>query len=279
VELLADHSRLAREWLERVEPSGEAALEMVFLLAETYRREEDFRSGVAALLRLQPRLTDEARAQARAFEAEFRLRENDPRGWDLLRPLLESDRHDEVLGAIQILQGLERWQEVERATAAALERFPEERDLLFTRAAALERLDREAESEEIFRSLLDSDPGDAASANYLGYMWADAGRNLEEALALVSRAVALDPENPAYLDSLGWVHYRLSDLDQAAYWLRRAVASGGRDGTILAHLGEVLLERGELEEARRLLERALDLGCEEPDHVRRLLESAADVSE
>ena len=86
---------------------------------------------------------------------------------------------------------------------------------------------------ELFQSLLEGDPDDAASANYLGYMWADHGRNLAEALQLISRAVAVDPENPAYLDSLGWVHYRLGDLQQAEYWLQRAVGFGGGDGTIL----------------------------------------------
>ena len=130
---------------------------------------------------------------------------------------------------------------------------------------------RADDAEQLFQSLIDQDPGDAASANYLGYSWADRGENLDQALNLITRAVAIEPENPAYLDSLGWVHYRLGDLDQAEYWLRRAVAFGGGDGTILAHLGEVLLERGDVDEARLLLQRALDAGCENPEHVQGLL--------
>ena len=93
---------------------------------------------------------------------------------------------------------------------------------------------------------------------------------LEEALELVNRAVE-DPENPAYLDSLGWVHYRLGAMDQAEYWLRRANELSDEDGTLLAHLGEVLVAAGDIDEGSRLLRLALDLGCEDPDRVRRCL--------
>jgi Flp pilus assembly protein TadD len=89
--------------------------------------------------------------------------------------------------------------------------------------------------------------------------------------------VALEPENAAYLDSLGWVHFRLGDLDQAEFWLRRAVGLATQDGTVMSHLGEVLLNMGELDEARALLRNALLLGCEHPEHVRRLLDGIDDV--
>jgi Flp pilus assembly protein TadD len=214
--------------------------------------------------------------EARTFEAEFRLRLGDSRGWNLLRPLFDSDELREVVDAIRVLQGLERWNDVERETGAALARFPDERDLRFSRAAALERLERHDESESLFVELVDEDPQDAAAANYLGYSWADRGRNLDEALELISRAVALEPENAAYLDSLGWVHFRLGDLERAEFWLRRAVEFTNQDGTVLSHLGEVLLIRGKETEARTMLRNALFLGCEHTDHVQALLDGIDD---
>lgn len=272
VELVAESGRRAREWLDRVDPSTGGAGELVFLLAETYRRDEDWEGGISAMLRLQPRLPDAGRLEARAYEAEFRLRLGDRRGAALLDPLLESDDRREVLIALGILQGLERWHDVDTRAAGALDRMPGDRDLLFTRAAALERLGRVDEAADLFRQLVEADSEDAAAANYLGYTWADQGINLDEALDLISRAVAIEPDNAAYLDSLGWVHYRLGDLDQAEYWLRRAVGLSAGDGTVLSHLGEVLLRRGQTEEARRMLRQALDAGCEHPDHVQELLE-------
>ena len=108
------------------------------------------------------------------------------------------------------------------------------------------------------------------------YSWADRGIRLNEALELITRAIAADPENAAYLDSLGWVHYRLGDLAQAEHWLRRAIAVGGDDGTVLSHLGEVLLRKGEVDEPRQLLRQALAVGCEHPEHVRELVDSLGD---
>ena len=212
------------------------------------------------------------------MEAEFRLRLGDPRAWRRLRPLLDDDGLENVMTGLQVLQSLERWQEVDKETAVAIDRFGENRDLIFTRAAALERLDQVEESEALFKQLVDTEPNDANAANYLGYMWADREVRLEEALELITRAVSLDPENSAYLDSLGWVHFRLGDLAEAERWLRRAVDLGGSlgDGTIFCHLGEVLLEGGDRTEARRYLVLGLDMGCENADHVRSLLDRTND---
>jgi tetratricopeptide (TPR) repeat protein len=272
VELRGDHPRVAREWLDRVPDPSLADEELPRLLAESYRQAEQWSEGVAAMLRLQPRLPEPIRLEAVAFEAEFRLRGGDRRGLPLLRPLLDSDDVSRVGLGIQILQIVERWEDVEREAEQSLERFPSSTALMFTRAAALERLGRVEDSVAVFRQLLVEDPDNASAANYLGYIWADRGTNLEEALQLINRAVELEPDNPAYLDSLGWVHYRLGDLEQARHWLERAVAIDDGDGTLVAHLGEVLFEAGEIERARELLRQAINLGPEDADHVRGLLE-------
>ena len=278
LELISDNPLVAREWLDRAADVGKIGADYVRLLAETFRRDEQWQEGIAALVRLQPSLAGRALTEAEAMEAEFRLRLGDPRAWRRLRPLLDDDVLENVMTGLQVLQSLERWQEVDKETAVAIDRFGENRDLIFTRAAALERLDQVEESEALFKQLVDTEPNDANAANYLGYMWADREVRLEEALELIARAVSLDPENSAYLDSLGWVHFRLGDLAEAERWLRRAVDLGGSlgDGTIFCHLGEVLLEGGDRTEARRYLVLGLDMGCENADHVRSLLDRAND---
>ena len=278
VELVAGNPLLAREWLARIADPEEAGEEFVRLLGESYRQEEDWRNGVSALMRLQPRLQGDARLAAEAIEAEFRVRSSDPRAWQRLRPLLDSDDPMSVLIGLQVLQSAERWSDAEREAADARNRFPDNREILFTQAASLERLERFDEAEAAFLELLEADPDDANAANYLGYLWADRNIRLEEALELINDAVEIDPENPAYLDSLGWVHFRLGALEEAEYWLRRAIEFNDGDGTLLAHLGQVLVESGEVEEGSRYLRLALDLGCEDPDHVRSLLDSFGDAS-
>ena len=278
LELMAGNSNSAREWLDRVGDPGLAGLEYPRLLAEIYRRQEDWSGGLAAMVRTAPQLEGRARVEAEALEAEFRFRLGDRRAWQRLRPLLDSAQLAEVLLGLQVLQTVERWPDVVRESAAAAERFPESRDLLFTRAAANERIGSSEAAEELFLRLVESDPDDAGAANYLGYMWADRNENLDEALRLIRRAVSLEPENVAYLDSLGWVHYRRGDLDEAERWLRRAIELGGDvgDGTILCHLGEVLLAKDALDEGRRYLLLGLDMGCEDPDHIRSLLDRTDD---
>ncbi len=278
IELVAGNPLVAREWLAHLADPSAAGEEYVRLLGESYRQEEDWRNGTSALMRLQPGLKGDALRAAQAIEAEFRIRSSDRRAWSRLRPLLDDDDPETVLVGLQVLQAVERWSDAEREAAAALERFPDHREILFARAASLERLDRFEEAEEAFLVLLEIDPADATAANYLGYLWADREVRLEEALELVNRAVEVDPENPAYLDSLGWVHYRLGSMDEAEFWLRRAIELNDGDGTLLAHLGEVLLVRGDTDEGSRYLRLALDLGCEDPERVRSLLDSLRDGS-
>jgi tetratricopeptide (TPR) repeat protein len=278
LELITENPLVAREWLDRVADSDMLGSEYVALVAETFRRDEQWREGITAMVRLQPTLAADAQTQAEAYEAEFRLRLGDPRAWRRLRPLLDSNSIDSVLTGLRVLQNVERWQEVDRETAVSIERFGEDRNLVFLRAATLERLDKVDEAAELFAKLVEIEPDDADAANYLGYMWADREMNLEEALELIARAVALEPENSAFLDSLGWVHYRLGDLEQAEHWLRRAADLGGDlgDGTIYCHLGEVLLAVGDRDEGRHYLLLGLNMGCENPDHVRSLLELLED---
>lgn len=281
LELIAGNPMVAREWLVRVGNYQAAGVDYVRLLAETFRQDEQWREGIAALVRIQPMLRDRVQTEAEALEGEFRLRSGDQRGWRRLRPLLDSRELSDVLIALQVLQSIELWEDVVREGEAASERFADDRDLLMTRAAALEQLGRLEESVDLFSRLVETDPTDATAANYLGYIWADRNENLDEALELIVKAVTLDPENVAYLDSLGWVHFRLGDFDEAERWLRRAIDFGGDigDGTIICHLGEVLLAAGELDEGRRYLQIGLDMGCDHPEHVRSLLGRGENDSE
>ncbi len=272
IELVAERPAAAREWLDRVTDPSAGGVDLVQLLAETYRREQDWRAGIGAMLRLQPKVTGRARAEALAFEVEFRLRLGQPGAQRRLDPLLRSNDVREVRLAIQVLAAVKHWRDVVSDTGAALKRFPEDHDLMFSRAAALERLGRLDESAQLFEEILKKDPDDALSANYLGYTWANAGIHLSQAFRLISHAVELEPDNGAYLDSLGWVYFKMGRLEEAEQWLRRALKKMKPDGTVLAHLGEVLAARGKTDEARQAFEQALAIGCEHPEHVQRLLD-------
>ena len=92
--------------------------------------------------------------------------------------------------------------------------------------------------------MIAGDPHNATALNYLGYMLADRGLRLDEAIGLIKKAVALDPQNGAYLDSLGWAYYKQGNYDLAEENLRRASEKIGNDATIQDHLGELYFKTG-----------------------------------
>jgi Flp pilus assembly protein TadD len=97
--------------------------------------------------------------------------------------------------------------------------------------------------------VLAKDPDSAAALNYLGYMLADRNVRVEEAYEMIKKAVDLDPNNAAYLDSLGWVYFRMGRFTEAELALKQALQRFSKDPTIHDHLGDVYFEQGRLKEA------------------------------
>lgn len=144
-----------------------------------------------------------------------------------------------------------------RTLEDARRRAPADHDVLFNLAATYERHDDENRAEEIFREIITADPRHAPALNYLGYMLADRGRKLPEALTLIERAIAVGGETPAYLDSLGWAYYRLERYDEAIGPLERAASAAPAASVIQDHLGDAYVKLGRHEQAAEAFERAL----------------------
>jgi len=136
-------------------------------------------------------------------------------------------------------------------------------------ASIIYRQGRPAESIRLLREILLLEPADATALNNLGYFLAEEGQTLEEARQLVERAVAIDPLNGSYLDSLGWVIFRLGKSREALPVLEKAFQLSPRSAAINEHLGEVLLTLGRVAEARRFWEKALGYS-DSPDQQDRL---------
>lgn len=125
----------------------------------------------------------------------------------------------------------------------------DQENVLFMRGAMYEKLKKNEQAEAEFRKVLEINPQNASALNYLGYMLADRNVRLQEAHDLIRRAVDLEPNNGAYLDSLGWVNYRLGRLEQAETYLRQALERISRDPTVHDHLGDVYFGQGKLKDA------------------------------
>jgi tetratricopeptide (TPR) repeat protein len=134
--------------------------------------------------------------------------------------------------------------------AEALSKTSEEKqDVAFRRGAMFERMKNYPAAEAEFRKVLDLNPDNDAALNYLGYMLADRNVRLEEARDLISKAVSHSPNSGAYLDSLGWVYFKMNKLPEAEDKLREALRYMSRDPTVHDHLGEVYFKEGKIREA------------------------------
>lgn len=137
----------------------------------------------------------------------------------------------------------------------ALKQYPENIDLLYARAMVAEPLNMLSVLEEDLQYILQKQPDNADALNALGYTLTDRTNRHEEALILIQKAVDISPKNAYYLDSLGWVYYKLGDLEKAEQYLREAIEIQD-DVEFMAHLGEVLWELQRQNEAKQVWEQA-----------------------
>jgi tetratricopeptide (TPR) repeat protein len=171
----------------------------------------------------------------------------------LLKSLLDGKNDRETwLSVAQVYERAKRFDDMAKAinNAEKLSRTDEEKEgVWFMRGAMYERQKKYDLAEAEFRKVLKQSPDSASALNYLGYMLADRNVRLNEALEMIQKAVEMEPNNSAYLDSLGWVYYRLNRLEEAEDYLRRSLERGSRDATVHDHLGDVFSSRGKLKEA------------------------------
>ena len=163
-----------------------------------------------------------------------------------------------VLVAVEV-DALMNTGQLERADAllsATLEIYADNVDMLFARALLSDRQGNLARAEEDLRRIIALEPQNATALNQLGYTLADRTDRYEEALALLERAIAADPQDPAIIDSLAWAQYKLGRNEEALANLERAFAVFP-DAEVAAHLGEVLWMMGRQDDANRVWNEAL----------------------
>jgi len=159
--------------------------------------------------------------------------------------LTNSDKNDQA------------WQVLQKGLKA----YPDDANLLYTRAMLAEKRGDLGQLEKDLRTIIAREPDNAMALNALGYTLSDRTTRYAEAKALIEKAHQINPDDPAVLDSLGWVNYRLGNLPEAERLLRQAFAAFP-DHEVAAHLGEVLWAAGKQREARQVWIKALN---DQPD--------------
>ncbi|WP_119152925.1 tetratricopeptide repeat protein [Caldimonas tepidiphila] len=231
------------------EMPGEGLTQAYLLLAQAAEEQRDFDAaqrwldrieGGAGSLSVQLRRASVLGQQGRVREARELLRALPGTTPDEIRSKLLAEAH--------LMRELRNWGESYRVLAQALAQFPKDVDLMYEQAMMAEKLGRFDEMERLLRQVIAQQPEHHHAYNALGYTLADRNIRLQEARALIVRALELAPNEPFILDSLGWVEYRLGRREEALALLQRAYQAQP-DAEIAAHLGEVMWSLGRRDEA------------------------------
>lgn len=165
-----------------------------------------------------------------------------------------------IMSNIQLQSG--QIKEAEATIRQALELDANDMDLLIQLGSIQDRAGQRSEAEKTLRAVLQREPDNATALNNLGYYLAERSARYNEALPLIEKAVSIEPMNGSFLDSLGWVQYKMGRLQEARGHLEKAALYARRNAMVHEHLGDVLRELGRAQEARRNWEVALEYSLE-----------------
>lgn len=270
-----------------VDLGGEEATRGYQEIIDTYREQKQWAEATRTAQEAVQKLPDDKSLKL-ALALQLADDGKADEGIQLAKSAIKGDAadRDSYVALSQIYARLKRWKEAEEALTEAekLAGRPEEKAFVqYARGSLFERQKKYDQAEQAFRQVLQQDPNNSSTLNYLGYMMADRNVHLDEALNMIKRAVEQEPQNGAYLDSLGWVYFKLGNYDQAEDYLRRAAEKTPNDATVQDHLGEVYARTGKLKLAAMHWERALnewnksmvaDVDQQDVSRVQKKLESA-----
>jgi tetratricopeptide (TPR) repeat protein len=231
-------------------------------IIDTYREAKQWSQATAVAKEAMQKLPDD-RDLRMVLDAQLADTGDPDKPIADIRSLLKGTPEDrEVYIRLAIIYTrLKRYSEAEEALdkAERLSTKPEDKEyVVFLRGDTYEHEKKYDEAETQFKKVLAANPQSAVTLNYLGYMNADRGVLLEESLNYIKQAVSLDPTNGAYLDSLGWVYFKLGKYDLAEETLTKASLRMGSDPTVQDHLGDLYQKTGRLKLAAAHWERAVE---------------------
>ncbi|MFI9654227.1 tetratricopeptide repeat protein [Guyparkeria sp. GHLCS8-2] len=226
-------------------------------------QEADLRAAESAFSQVSPRSEHYANAQVLLAGARLDQGHSDAAVRGLEAALLsdgidEADQQQLMLALASTLAESGQFEESLQVADQALDAWPDANDFRLQKAMTLFSLDESGSAISVLREIVERDPEHAQALNALGYTLADENRHLDEAEKLIGRALQIDPDNAAYLDSLGWLKYRQGDLESALKTLRGAYRRAP-NAEIGAHLGEVLWADGQRDQALEVWQEALEL--------------------
>ena len=203
---------------------------------------------------------------------------SDPRGY--LDAALAELNKENPIGAIKVLEPVnkkfnsefsiqyllgssyQQLKEYDKATVVlrqSLKIYPESRGARHTLAIASDALNYWTESDSLYESLIKSDENDVQALNNYSYSLVERNIQLNKALNMAKKAIDLEPDNAAYLDTIGWIYYKMDNIEKALSFIRKSIELDNDNAVVLEHLGDVLIANNQVEEAILYYLKALDI--------------------
>ncbi|PID75107.1 MAG: hypothetical protein CSA20_02855 [Deltaproteobacteria bacterium] len=264
--LQEDRIEEAKEILQDILSEEEENIDALHALAFIAYKEKNYQKSLGLLEKISP-LKESEKALSLYVAVLRELKRND-QAISLLRECIDekNSRYPACYGLLASL-----YQEKDDSDAAlnllgqAVVLYPLNAQLRYEYGLMFEKLGRPQEAMTQMQEALRLNPDHADSLNYIGYVWADQGKNLDQALNYIIRACSLKPGNPYIIDSLGWVYFRLKQFEKALKYLEESASYEPGDPHIFDHLGDVYLAVDDKKNAVKAYQKAYDLFTNQED--------------
>jgi tetratricopeptide (TPR) repeat protein len=227
------------------------------------------------------------------FEQVIKLEEHQGDAWWFFgSSLFEQEKYDKLLETMEqaqkvlpndfrfyFLQGLAltrmgRQEEAVQPLEKAYELNPKDLNTLSTLALTLDGLQRYPQSDSLYEAGLKQDPKSALLLNNYGYSLAERGLQLKRSLEMSKQAITVEPDNAAYLDTYGWILFKLKKYEDAAVYIEKSIASGKASSVVHEHLGDIYEKLGQKEKALELWKKAFELDPKNKDAQEKIARGA-----
>jgi tetratricopeptide (TPR) repeat protein len=241
---------------EIIQPEDQAKID--YYIAANYRAQKNYDKSITTLesvVHADPKDFQAWELLSIVYEEKGDLQKAD----EIIARLITDnpDDPDYAIFKAERLQQREKYQASIDYLTGIVGKFQSNDDIYFLLGAGSERMKKIDQAETYFRKAIDLNPRNSNALNYLGYMLIDQGVRLDESVGYVKRALELDHDNGAFLDSLGWGYYKLNRLDLAEDNLRQALQKMGDNGVVHDHLGDLYFKLGKFKEAIQQWQAAL----------------------
>ena len=254
------NSLKAKPLFEKLVEMGDTDATVLHFLSSIYLEQNKLDSAIVIAYQIMDHFPSDPRGYLDAALVELN-RENPSGAIDILDPVSEKFPKE---FSVQYLLGssyqqLEEYDKATKLLRRSLTIYPDSRGARHTLAIASDAMQYWSESDSLYEGLIASDTNDVQALNNYSYSLVERNIQLEKSLEMSKKAIDLEPDNAAYLDTIGWIYFKLNNAQKALYYIRRSIELEDENAVVLEHLGDVLIAAEQPDEARTIYLRALDL--------------------